>query len=194
MRWRFWPEPSWWRLSAACCFCALLWLVMPQIARGQELKPPPTSGSSGQIESLIALSTMQMQRLLERQQQVQKLQDALTRASEEARGSSDDLKVSRVESMLLRQELASARELQAQSQTELQVTLKSLAESKTAFSSLRQASATYRQEAQDQIAEIARERNMEKARADAAVGWAIAGWISAAIAAGLAGAHLLGAW
>jgi fatty acid desaturase len=78
--------------------------------------------------------------------------------------------------------------------TDLQETLISLDKSSADYKTLSTAWETYRADAETQLAEISKERDKERARADRLKMLAIVGWVAAGIAGGALGLHFAGAW
>jgi hypothetical protein len=159
----------WVRRASVGSLCVLLWLAALPIVHGQTGSAPgpmPLRASLSEAEQTL---TLLVQRLAERQQQVNDLQASLQTADARL----NDLAASLA---ILRGKLEAALESQAQSQTDLEATSSSLETLSTRYDELDKLWQTYRGEMQKQVREVTTSRNWWRAGA-------IAGWIAAIIAA-----------
>jgi len=137
------------------CIAVLLLMLLGQTAHGQTVSPsePPS------LTELLEASERNLQtlvtRLTEREAQVQTLRENLRQAEQMLTASQESLTA-------LRSQLATAEQSLAQLQTELEATLKSREQLLQHYSELEASWTGYRNEMQDQLRAVQRERNRAK--------------------------------
>jgi len=161
--------------------------MLPRIAHAQDSLPVTSTPLLPALSSMHEMTQQLIQRLTERSQQVKELQIALQRVNDSAASS-------KRQSQALSAKLEEVRSSLEILRAELKATLSLLDKSTADYKALSAVWETFRSDAETQIADTARERDTERARADRNGILAIILGALAGAGAIFAGGHLLGVW
>ena len=172
--------PSWWRLSLACLFCALLWLTVPRTSSAQIVLKPTLQSIEANLSDLLHNCHLLQGELAKQKLSISSLEQI-----------SSGL---RAQLVSLEQQLTESQASEALSTQELERSQELLAASQTALNQLSADFDNFKAVRDSDVISLQHDRNTAEAKASIARTWAWIGWAAVAVLGGYAGGHALKLW